>query len=143
MFENLSKTTLAFHCLWWLSVVSNSDQIVGIHCKLKYIYFSSCQLSVSPGELSTTLWWPHVVWLSGWGQHWKELPSADDHTIQTTDTPGFKPFTIMVACYLFNSVLFPNKSQWQKLINISIGKTRLTTKWTTIRTMIASLSHIT
>ena len=25
-----------------------------------------------------------------------ELPHPDDHTIRTTDTPGFKPFTMLI-----------------------------------------------
>ena len=38
-------------------------------------------------------WWPQVkMW---WCFSWKEqqfFPLPDDHTIRTTDTPGFKPF---------------------------------------------------
>ena len=38
-----------------------------------------------------------IVWSSGWVQNYTH---PDDHTIRTTDTPGFKPFTLLNLCWL-------------------------------------------
>ena len=55
-----------------------------------------------------------IVWSSGWGLFWKELlllPHPDDHTIPTTDTPGFKPFTNIVF------VLCREERKWRKWVD--------------------------
>ena len=36
----------------------------------------------------------------------QDYPHSDDHTIRTTDTPGFKPFTI-------STVLVKNGKKWK------------------------------